>query len=287
MIRKTEPKARDVRITVDQASAALIAVEGDLANLRERDAAIQAELSAAESETRAAGLEMSRVGFEVHVQAYEDAVARLQRATLIRSNLVEILLPQAEAAVVEARETLDQARRTAVADKADAQAAAVAARMHDLYVQHRDGLLALQAEVMAADAEVRAANQDLPRGRHDILQVEERFRDVAWSPASIVSEEIVDAFVYEETGLPVGRERLADIQAVGDGRYVLTPTDFGASASPRRVVQRRMRKLVHQADRNGVRGARIAKLDIPPLKASAYTPTHRTTLEPLEGGEDD
>lgn len=276
-------QATPVMAALDRALAAKIDAEAELDLLWERLAEERGNLAQAEAAARTAGLALARSGSDADRLASREALALKAEIERTISHLTDTLIPEAEEAKARAADALDVARRTACADEAEARAAAAADRMAEVYEEHRSALLALQSEVAEADAAVRQANDRLPTGRLKVADVEERLRDLPHEKARLVSDGVVDVFVFEDTGQVVPERDQDALEPDGESGFLLHPRPGGLAtqAWSRRVVIRPMRRIERAPERLYVRGDRIAQLVIPPLRPTPATRRGEVIYQPL------
>ena len=181
-------------------------------------------------------------------------------------------LADAETALVAVRDRLETARLEA-ADKGKreaytraqaAQRAAADAVLAD-YTPAREALLRLQRLVAEADELVAAVNRDLPAGAEPLeREAEALVRDIPGAAETIVTTGVVTRWIGEG-GAPVDAEKVH----TRDGRtgHITVENIFGTHALPVHLATL-VRRIVRPW-RAPTYGARLADLDIPPLRPDA------------------
>ncbi|MBN8916339.1 MAG: hypothetical protein J0I31_12160 [Rhizobiales bacterium] len=181
-------------------------------------------------------------------------------------------LMDAETALFAVRDRLETARleaaekgkREAYARAQAAQRAAADAVLAD-YTPAREALLRLQRLVAEADELVVAVNRDLPAGAEPLeREAEALVRDIPGTAEAVVAAGVVKRWVGEG-GAPVDEA----VVQTRDGRtgYITVETGFGSHAAPVHLVT--FERRVVRPWRAPVYGARLADLEIPPLRPDA------------------
>lgn len=265
---------------VQAATAAYEKAAHELAELQRRSAEARRNLEKAEAGVRDAGVQLAKDD-PAGPEAYETAVAEVSRLRAQVAGFTEVLLPQADAAATRAWEALEEARRTAAADEAEALAAAVAAQLEERYEVLRSEIHDLQSAVREANRRVREVNENLPEDRPPVALPEARVRDLPAVAGGVISEEVVSLWVFADTLAPVPEGRVQDIQATGRDHHQLPSRSHGV-AGGRRVELRRLQRVVIQEPRAAARGPQICEVSLPPLRPSPPDPSTRVELRPLE-----
>lgn len=287
----------DSKLSAVEAAAERVAeAEGELALLRARWAEAQGELARAVEAEQAASLAVARTGGDEDHAAFDAAMARRAKAGRIVDNLRAALVPQAAAALAAAQTDLAEARRTEIADAAEAACAAAAAKLAADYPKILDRLAALKVLVEEADRQARAANADLPQGRRAVAEVEERVRDQPGVAERVIGDEVIEAWVWaDRPDTPVPLDQVGQIDEVGqvrpDGRrahyWRSKPSPLASgNVPPREVVWRSLRRIVIEAEQFRRRGPRIRELAVPPAldEALRWSPGRRTEYRAVEDG---
>ena len=107
-----------------------------------------------------------------------------------------------EREIAEGRENAEAARRVSLYNEAKAARDAAAKRLEEEYPRCAAGIVAVLADADEADRKVAWANRDLPEGFSPLEYSEVAARHTPGRPREIISEEIVDRWVFETSRLP-------------------------------------------------------------------------------------
>lgn len=282
--------ANGVRTDVPAATVALATAKDQLASLRLRHQQAEADHAAAEAAQKAAGVQMAG-DLPGAAEAYEAASAALTRVKARLDGFNESVIPDAEAAVADAEARLVEATRTYGADVAEAECVAVAARLEAEYPELLARFEDLKAAVATADHKRMLANKMLPAGRSEMAPIEYRVRDIPASAGGIVAEEVVSVWCYAGTLNPVSESRIGEIVATsrdrrsGQSHHTL-PSRSARGGPGHKVELRRVKRVTVGSPTQAARGARIANLILPPLRAEGADQRLRTELVEIDACAD-
>jgi|GEM_PF-5271720 len=194
-----------------------------------------------------------------HKQLLAELDSDVQDATVFLAALEE---RHAEVAAAEA-----EAARLARYDEAAKLAAEVGEELATKYPELAAGLVQLLHRVTYSDDAISAANEDRPAGRERLRRVEEMVRDGPDLPRKNIRERVVALWAFERSQQPLSEDQQAKVIAHGDRHTGFLPHGSGAFAGGSPVAKRRFRRIEYVERVDGLRGARLADMAIPSLRA--------------------
>jgi len=200
-------------------------IEAALENARADMVQALADRAAAESEYRSVLL---------------DADSTLAIRAREKMSNAELAHDRAEAAVealtirlAEARERDEQDRRRIAYERAKAQADAAAKRLRDEYPKAAQAIVSIIVDLAHAENAVLEANAALPKGFAPLLAPEAMVRDEPATERKVLSEKIVERWVYVETGYHLSEELAKKVQPDGrGGHFISNMSRIASGGSP-------------------------------------------------------